>query len=198
MPTAIYTCDHCGAVFDRWNSFPPQKLRCILLPEGCPGWAVRPLYDFELPRVRRGRSKDAQPFDPVVVHRDAQGNYRFPGSPDAPVPTGFQRIELRTTEEVRRLERDVNRHESGRHEQAAAREEGFYAGLKSRQRAELRAAMARMSPTGRAFAEEAMRASDDRPRGRFDAEFHVEAFSQDSSNREPQRDASTGWRPRKG
>lgn len=137
-------------------------------------------------------------FDPVVVHKDGQGNYRFPGSPDALVPPGFERVELRTTAEIRRMERDVNRGEGERHDGAQAREEGFYAGLKAQRRSELRAAMTHMTPTGRAFAEEAMRQTDERPRGRFDANFHVEAFSQDASNREPYRDEATGWRPRKG
>jgi len=196
MPTATYTCDHCAVVFDRWNSFPPKNITCPV--EGCPGRPTRPLYHFELPQSPRGTSRNAKGFDPVVIHRDAQGNYRFPGAPDARVPEGFQRIELRTTEEVRRFERDVNRGEAERHDGAQAREEGFYGGLKAQQRSELWATMARMTPTGRAFAEEAMRANDERPRGRFDANFHVECFSQDASNREPQRDATTKWRPRKG
>lgn len=193
MPMADYRCEACGAVVERFFHHPPEEVPCET--EGCPGPARR---TFEPSIAMRRPRSMAQSFAPVVVHKDAQGNYRFPGSPDAAVPPGFERVELRTTAEVRRFERDVNRAEAERHDGAQVREEGFYAGFKAQQRAELRAAMARMSPAGRDFAREAMRANDERPRGRFDAGFYVESFSVDSSNREPQRDESTGWRTKKG
>jgi len=192
VPVADYRCGRCGAVVEHFFHHIPAEIPCET--ERCPGPAVR-TFDPSI-TMRRPRSR-AQPFDPVVVHRDADGNYRFPGSPDAAVPAGFERVELRTTAEVRRFEGDVNRRESERHDEAAARDQGFYGRLQTQNRSDLRAAMRHMTPLGRAVAEEAMRANDEKLRGRFDPGFHVEAFSQDSSNREPQRDETTGWRPKR-
>ena len=52
-------------------------------------------------------SSAAQNFSPVVVHQDASGNYRFPAHSHAPVPEGYQRVELTTTAQIRSLERHM-------------------------------------------------------------------------------------------
>ena len=37
--------------------------------------------------------------DPTIIHIDESGNYRFPAAPDAPIPPGYQKVELRTRRE---------------------------------------------------------------------------------------------------
>lgn len=140
----------------------------------------------------------AQPFEPVVVFRDAAGNVRFPGRTDSSIPEGFQRVELRTSAEVHRFEREMNVRENAKHDIHAECEERYYNELERKNRRELREAMRQMTPQGRAFAEEAMRQGDKRPSGRFDAGFHLPAFHYDSSNRAEHRDERTGWKARKG
>jgi len=149
--------------------------------------------------MRRPRT-DAQRFDPVVIHRDAAGNVRFPGAPDAAVPAGFEKVELRTVAEVRQFERGMDARERARFESGQAREGDFYAERQRKDRAELRAAMLRMSPYGREFAQVAMEENDRKNAGRktsYDPNFHVECFSMDSSNREVYRDERTNWKARK-
>lgn len=143
------------------------------------------------------RARLSQTFDPVVIHRDAAGNVRFPASPDSPVPSGFAKVELRTVHEVRKFEREVNGKERARWDEhrervARAAEESTRA-----RRSELLDAMQHMSPYGRDFARQAMDANDRKSAGSYDAGFHIEAFSQDSSNRAPHRDERTGWRARR-
>lgn len=143
--------------------------------------------------------RDAQPFDPVLIFKDAQGNVRFPGRNDAPTPEGFRRVELRTVREVRAFEREMNLKETARHDAAQGREDGFHSYLQGRNRAELRALMDRMSPAGREFAAVAMEESDRRQgqRPAFDPGFRIDVFSDNASNRELHRDERTGWKPRK-
>lgn len=185
-----FICAKCGASFEHFfhRSEMPDEIPCEV--EGCEGRAPRTL-------VLKRRRSNAQPFSPVLLFRKPDGSYSFPGVNDAPTPEGCQRVELRTVDEVRKLEREVNRIEYARHEEAHGREEAFYAELQSRNRSELRAAMQHMSPAGRDFALEAMRRNDERSRPRFEPGFNIEIFSQDSSNREDYRDQTSGWRGRK-
>jgi hypothetical protein len=53
-------------------------------------------------------ARNAQGFTPVVIHKDSQGNVRFPANANAPVPPGFQKVELTNIQQVRRLEKEVN------------------------------------------------------------------------------------------
>jgi hypothetical protein len=188
-----YLCPECGLHFERFFRQPPEQLEC-----DCGATATR-TYDPNL-TLRRPLRLDAQPFDPVVIHRDANGNIRFPGSTSAPVPEGFERVELRTTREVRSLEREVNLRENAAREQHLEREANAHANMRRDLRSELRQAMHGMSAYGRDFARHAMETTEQRQREKqrhTDAGFYVEAFSQDSSNREAQVDASTGWQRRK-
>lgn len=120
----------------------------------------------------------ASPFDPVVIHKDASGNVRYPGRADAPAPKGFERVELRTVAEVRDFERSVGRREAARHDAAQVREELAFAQQVKHNRADLFQAMARMSNHGRDFARIAIEQNNRRGgRKPFDAGFRVEALS---------------------
>jgi hypothetical protein len=142
--------------------------------------------------------QQAQHFSPVVYHVDAHGNKRFPGSPDAPVPAGFEKRELTNIQEIRRFEREVNAEERQRYNEHKFREEMTFDPQRKARQEELRAAMQHMSQYGRDFARAAMeRTNAERRFKNFDAQFRIDVFSQNAGNRDPHCDASTGWRERK-
>jgi hypothetical protein len=149
-------------------------------------------------RLEFTRESTAQAFDPIVIHVDSQGNKRFPASPDAPVPPGFEKRELRTVREVREFERTVNREERQRWDETKIREEMTFDPQRRERHRELRSEMQHMTPFGRAFAEYAMQQTNGKSRGNYDPQFRVDIFSTDASNREEYRDTKTSWRGRKG
>ena len=139
----------------------------------------------------------SQGFDPVVIHRDAQGNIRYPAHINAPVPEGYQRVELRTTHEVRRFEAEVNQRERAKADMSLSQREAAFSAAQSQRRRELRSDMAHMSALGQDFAREAISRSNNRRAVPRDVGFHLDVFSNNSSNREVHRDAKTDWRGRK-
>ena len=139
----------------------------------------------------------AQGFDPVVIHRDAEGNVRLPGNKSDVPPEGFERVELTTINQVRQLEAAMNGKARREWEDWKQRESEHFSGLQREGRRALRERMREMSPLGRMFAEYAMAQNDSRRRPDFDPNFFVEVFSMDASNREAYRDAETGWKPRR-
>jgi hypothetical protein len=145
--------------------------------------------------------QNSQGFDPVVIHKDAQGNVRFPGSANAPCPPGFQRVELTNVSQIRKLEREVNAKELSRAEGNRQAQKAQSEGERMARREKFKEIVRNFSPKGKRFAEDMMKVRDQR-QGRLDKRitdmgFHVEAFSQNSSNREAHNDAVTGWRGRK-
>src|SRR5947209_5447154 len=152
-------CRECG-----------QKIRIGDWPFPEPGGGHKPL-----------RASDAQHFDPVVVYRDSDGQFRFPGSSKEPTPKGSERIELRTTAQVRRFERQMSARQKRQAESKMERRDAFFSELQRRNRSELRQRMQHMSARGREFAEMAMKRGDERSfsiRARkFDPNFRVTVFS---------------------
>ncbi len=191
---ADYLCESCGLHFDQYvKREPPEEWPCEC------GATAKRTFDPAL-TMRRPINLNAQSFDPVVVHRDAEGNIRFPGHTHAPVPPGFQKVELRTVREVRALEREMNHRESARALDHITREEMAFSADRADRRSDLTASMRHMSPFGRDFARVAMQQMDERrrtSRRTGEAGFYVECLTQDSSNRGGQRDASTDWKYRK-
>jgi hypothetical protein len=137
-------------------------------------------------------------FDPVVIHRDAAGNIRYPANIHAPVPEGYQRVELRTVHEVRRFETEVNQRERAAADQHLSAREQQLSEKQAINRRELRTAMEGMSSFGRDFARHAMEHGNNRRPQTREVGFHLDVFSNDSSNREVHRDARTDWKGRKG
>lgn len=135
-------------------------------------------------------------IDPVIVYRGHDGQFRFPGAPDSPTTRrydreGFQRIELRSAADVRRFESVMNKHEYSRASRRVERAQQQRELRETHTRSTLRNLMQSMTPFGRALARAAMSRNDDKPRERTkDANFVVEAFSYDRSNREDSRDAA--------
>ena len=155
----------------------------------------------------------AQSFSPVVIHRDAQGNVRFPGNANAPVPEGFTKVELCTTAQVRHFEAEINKADKLKADQfreARARyldgqlacnrsavdeiaAGGKWLGADENGRPVVREGL---SPRGRMILDrirEASKAKQAQGRSHARPEFFVEAFTQDASNREHHRDATTDW-----
>lgn len=122
---------------------------------------------------------NAQRFDPVVIFKKPDGSFSFPGDSRKPTPQGCERIELRTTREVRAFEHSQAGRDYQAWERNREKDARFFEPLKSNSRADLRQKMRHFSPLGRAFAEAAMRRNDQRPdkRGRYESGFHLEAFN---------------------
>ncbi|MHA2064562.1 MAG: hypothetical protein ACXABY_09305 [Candidatus Thorarchaeota archaeon] len=135
----------------------------------------------------------------IVVHRDAHGNFRHPGDPNAPVPPGFEKVEIDTIQHARKIEKAIS-------EQSERIEINKLAGehehLEARRKAaedDTRANMSRMSPRGQEFAKLAMQKAQEkaakrvgRPKSGEGVGF--DALSYDKSNRGDFRDESTGWK----
>jgi putative FmdB family regulatory protein len=133
---------------------------------------------------------------PIIVHVAADGAVRFPGASDAKVPRGFEKRELRTIREAEQFERTFNqqlRVEADRHHM---NEDRHFGEVRAQQRSELRMKMQQMSQQGQDFARAAMKANDQRRSKSNDCGFHIHIIHFDASNREKQRDASTGWKPK--
>lgn len=131
---------------------------------------------------------------PVVVYQMPDGSFRFPGDPDSLATRAYdrqggRRIELRGWAQVRPFEKHMNDVERARvarrmEKEQATREEGSRA-----RRSELRQKMQSMTEAGRHFARVVMGRNDAKPNPKpYDTGFHVEAYSQDRSNRDESRD----------
>lgn len=142
--------------------------------------------------------RKAQGFVPVVIHVDAEGNVRLPAHKDAPMPPGFKKVELSDITAIRKFENKMNKVERGKMEDHQRNQTRSM----NAQFAENRGAMAEMvkrfSPKGQKFYE-AMRAVSEKKQAEFakrgikDPNFHIEAFSQDATNREAYSDARNDW-----
>lgn len=188
MPAYDYHCDKCGKTEEYFfKPMPPERLLCAF--PGCGGEAYyAPSFYYT--------SQTAQRFAPVVIHKDSEGNVRFPAHADAPLPPGFQKVELTNFNEIRRFEKEVNtkdREEASKFHNAKAE-------LLSGQLKENRRVMERIvegfSPAGKKFYEKMQQVSKAKERnaGRpIDPGFYIEAFTQDSSNRQGYRDAKNDW-----
>jgi hypothetical protein len=123
------------------------------------------------------RGANASRFRPVVYFIDKSGNKRFPGNDSEKPPKGFERAELRTISEVRKFEKDMNRTERERWDRHKIREEMTFGPMRQQSRSELITMMKSFSNLGKDFARTAMKNNDEKRRGDFDANFHVEIFS---------------------
>lgn len=155
----------------------------------------------------------AQGFSPVVIHRDADGNVRFPGHANAPVPEGFQKVELATLQDVRKFEAEINLKDaikSGKFRTARAefldgqlkanREAvdkivagGSWEGTDDQGRIIQRRGMSERGLKILHQLREASKQKQAQGRSNANPEFFVECFSKDASNREDHRDSSTNW-----
>lgn len=205
MPAARdYVCKSCHFAFEVFGAF-AEDVPCLDCGEPAI-WTPSFYYS----------SRAAQAFEPVVIHQDAAGNIRMPGSVNAKVPEGFAKVELTNIREIRKFEHEINRQETEKMAktsyarraymdgQIACNREALEAGVKvcvggdtSRDPVLMR--LSEFSTKGREFhaamtqQAEIRRRDTERRQSRQEAGFHVEAFSQNASNREVHRDAANEW-----
>ena len=138
----------------------------------------------------------ARRFDPIVVHRDAAGNVRFPASTDAPVPEGFQKIEIFDFHHARKLEKEIEQRQTVASEQFRRTRQAFLDGQLKENRRVMDHLSSKFTDRGKNFyakmreASMAKQAQGPRP---ISPAFYIEALTQNSSNREGYSDARTGW-----
>lgn len=199
MPLIDVLCSACDSVLEvyRHNSDWPKTPAC----ETCGGQTEQ----THLPR--RARTLP----DAVVVFQAPDGTFRFPGDPNGSQAEnyrkmGYERKEFRGFAEVRKLEGTVNKqqyseimrrverhqemHERGQH----ARRSDLYNGMaNSFQIPETdehgvrtgRMKTVKLGAYGRDVARAAVEKNNRRPAARaYEPGFHVEAYSNDRSNRE--------------
>lgn len=145
----------------------------------------------------------AQHFDPIVVHVSGDGQYRFPASTDAAVPSGYRKVEIRTIQEADRVSREVNRSEDQTLRAVQRQSDESRMATRSRNRAFMNNLRNRMSAHGRQFLDQAREYQEQKDKQRENSRprstnFHIDVFANDSSNREQHRDARTNWQGRKG
>lgn len=134
-------------------------------------------------------------LDPVVVYKTADGSFRFPGDVNGAgdakyAAMGYERIELRSAADVRRFEGVMNKREYSRAARRVERMHQFQESRAAKLRGDLRQLMQSMSPAGRALARAVMARNDAKQKLRpSEANFHLEAFSFDHSNRGESRDS---------
>lgn len=185
----IMICKHCGEKLLRSEFFLVRtnatvEVKCCKCKGIADTWT-------EAPQER------AQATAPTVIHRNAQGEIRFPGRADAPLPAGFEKVELRTLKERDRFEREQNSRENRKQAEYRENRERMYSQVERQNRSDLRSRMASMSNLGRDFARLAMERSNNKPRPRFDAGFFIESSHLNASNRGGECSERTGWKRRK-
>lgn len=132
-------------------------------------------------------SANAQPFSPVVIHKDANGNFRFPASTDAPIPPGFQKVELTNVYQIRELEREVNRGDREKAERFRISKQALTDGQLAENRRVMTEIVKGFSPRGKRFYDRMKQMSQLRQKQGpkpTNPEFVVDAFSHNQSNRE--------------
>lgn len=207
MPNYGQKCtnEDCGFIF---NDLRPMSQSHVLPP--CPkcGTATETEYS---PITRFESNAPA-----VIVFKTPDGSYRYPGqsdglSVDNYVKLGYERVELRGFADVRRFERDVNTQQGREIAERAERQMISHLEGTRRRRSEVYNGMAngfvipvrdprtgqqigtkvvKLSPAGLDTMRNAMKEMDSRegPRAR-EAGFHVDAYSNDRSNRDESRRA---------
>lgn len=132
--------------------------------------------------------------DPVVVFKAPDGSFRFPGDPNGLsaakyAKSGYERLELRGSADVRRFESQMTKQERSIAARKVEKMQQHREMRETQNRGQLRQLMQSMTPFGRAVARAAMRRNDDKPREHTkDPNFVVEAYSFDRSNRDVSRD----------
>lgn len=173
-------CPTCGAereVF-RHTAYIDQMPACET--EGCATQCER-IYVYQRPHSYGGL------IDPIVVYRNPDGTIGVPGTKDARIPEGSERIELRSAADVRRISKEMGDAEYRKYVNKQEREEQTFGAHAAQQRADLRMKMQSFSQRGQDFARAAMKQNDEAPRTRFRTNVFFDAFENNASNRDGYR-----------
>lgn len=141
-------------------------------------------------------SQTAQRFSPVVVHKDAEGNVRFPGHADAPLPPGFHKVELTDFHQIRKFEKEINAKDRERASKFHEAKSFLLDGQLKENRRVMSELVKNFTPRGKEFYAKMKEVSERKQKqgGRgIDPGFYIEAFTQDSSNRQGYRDSKNDW-----
>lgn len=200
MPAYDFKCDSCHTVQEQFLSYPPPDT--VL----CPCGDQAPYF----PTFYYNSPVNSQRFAPVVIHRDTEGNVRFPGEANARVPEGFQRVELTDFHQIRSFERDMEKKQGVEAEQFRQSRQFFLDGQLKVNR-EAVDTIARggawqgtdergniitrhgLSPRGQALYDKMREVSAQKQRSgakSVSPAFYVDAFTNSSSNREGYYDAN--------
>lgn len=187
MPMYDYRCETCNRTFERFFSKFVESPNCT---ECGSVMSYEPSFWYN--------SRDAQSFTPVVIHRDSEGNIRLPGSVNAPVPPGFERVELRDIHQVRKFENEMNSKERDKAAEFRYAKSGNFDAQVRANREAMAQIVGKFSPRGRRFYDAMKEAADIKReqmsrRGTPEPNFHIDAFSFNASNREDYRDAANEW-----
>jgi len=177
MPMWDYDCQKCGKVTELYFTRFVDHPNCLDCGEPMD---YRPAFNYT-------SETRAQRFSPVVIHKDAAGNVRFPGRADAPVPEGFQKVELTNIHEVRKFEKDMNSRDREQAEKFRGVRGQFLDGQLAANREAMKELVKRFTPRGRFFYDKMREASEAKQKqGAKDVRpaFYIDAFSNDASNRE--------------
>lgn len=193
MPIYEYQCED-GHLTEEILSIKDYRAFVPCREDQCNKEAQRIWHDT---RVERFHQRMAQNPNPVVIHRDKEGNVRFPASADAVVPPGYEKVEMHTLAEIHRFEKEQNTRMRLESEQFSQEEHKQREAMLKERHAELRQDMQRMSPYGRDFARLAMEMSNRRGPRNSDPGFHVEIAHYDQRERGDYRDEKTDWKSRR-
>lgn len=172
------TCGHESEIFRHISQMDDPMPNC---ENGCDWAPVERIYVYQRPHSFRGLS------NPVVVYRNSDGTIGIPGSKDARIPEGSERIELRTSADVQRISKEMGQAEYRKFCEKQEREEQTFGAHAARERSELRQKMQGMSQRGQDFARAAMKQNDEAPRKRFQTNVFFDAFENNASNRDGYR-----------
>lgn len=133
------------------------------------------------------RGSDAQDFIPPMIFRNAEGHVLFPGRSDEKPPKGYEAVELRTSNEIHRFEKEFEgklRHDHHNEKLLEQLRQDYYSKPKIE---ELKRNIKRIPANLRGYAEKAIERYDKRSHS-SDATKNsprcvFEAFSYDSNNR---------------
>lgn len=130
----------------------------------------------------------------VVVYRMADGSFRYPAASESLATKNYEhqggtRLELRGWAEVRKFESSVNVQERARIERRIERQLAHQERGTSLRRSELYNRMKGMSDGAKSLGRRLIDMNDRKPKPKtYDPGFHVEAYSNNRSNREESRD----------
>lgn len=149
----------------------------------------QPTEQIHLPQTARW----APP--PIIVFKAPDGSYRFPGdgnglSAKQYAKQGYECIEIRGAQEMRRFEKTMNKVEHSKAMRQFEQRQEQRSEREKKMRSDLRQQMQTMSELGRNVARAAMESSDRKPTKRpGDANFASEVYSFDRTNRDESRDS---------
>lgn len=210
MPAFDYKCPK-GHITEHFMKEFQEEIRCDFIPCGQGGRGCSQSAKYHPSFYYNSRS--AQRFTPVVIHRDVNGNVRYPGHVNAPVPKGFQKVELTDFYQVRKFEKEMNDRDRVQAQEFSNTRQKFLDGQLAENRRVVDSIVKGatwqgvdqdgrpvtrqgMSPHGRKFLESMRQVSlakQQSSRHTPDPAFYIEAFSQDSSNRVEYQDALNDW-----